>query len=251
MQVIELRNYLLKAGVTGDFIRYFEEHFLFSQREEGMHLLGQFEVVDEPSRFVWIRGFEDMRTRLRGLDGFYGGAFWQAHRAVANEMMLEHHNVHLLRPLGSIADLTGGLALEDRASEPPGAIPAYTGLVVVDFYRSHPGKLDHLVELFERQMRPALVEHGHQILGHFVAELTPNDYPRLPVIQDPTILVTLSAYRDREHHAAMHGEWSDGAAWAGMKRGELSAVLAKDVETIRLRPTAKSLICYQSAGSRD
>ena len=57
MRVIELRNYLLKDGATGDFIRYFEEHFLFSQREEGMHVVGQFEVVDEPNRFVWIRGF--------------------------------------------------------------------------------------------------------------------------------------------------------------------------------------------------
>ncbi len=249
MRVIELRNYLLKAGVTGDFIRYFEEHFLFSQREEGMYLLGQFAVIDEPSRFVWIRGFEDMRTRLRGLDGFYGGAFWQAHRSQANEMMLEHHNVHLLRPLGPIRELTEGLSLEDRASEPPGALSENTGLVVADFYRAQPGKLGHLVELFERQTRPALVEQGHQILGHFIAELTPNDYPRLPVIQDPTILVTLSAYRDREHHAAMHTEWSNSGAWARMKRGEISAALAKDVETIRLRPTAKSLIRYHAAGS--
>ena len=42
MQVVELRNYLLAEGATADFIRYFEEHFLFSQRDEGMHLLGQF-----------------------------------------------------------------------------------------------------------------------------------------------------------------------------------------------------------------
>ena len=55
MQVIELRNYLLQQGAP--FIRYFEEHFLLSQRAEGMHPLGQFEVVGEPDRFVWIRGF--------------------------------------------------------------------------------------------------------------------------------------------------------------------------------------------------
>ena len=51
MRVIELRNYLLRDGMTRDFLRYFEEHFLFSQREAGMHVLGQFEVVDAPSRF--------------------------------------------------------------------------------------------------------------------------------------------------------------------------------------------------------
>ena len=141
MKAIELRNYLLGPGRTRDFIRYFEEHFLFSQRDHGMHPLGQFEVVGEPDRFVWIRGFDDMRTRLRGLSAFYSGPFWQARRAEANAMMLEHHNVHLLRPLGSIAALTGGATLEDRASEPPGAVPPETGLVVADFYRTEPAKL--------------------------------------------------------------------------------------------------------------
>ena len=122
MQVIELRNYLLRPGAP--FIRYFEEHFLLSQRAEGMHPLGQFEVVGEPDRFVWIRGFDDMATRLRGLSAFYSGPFWHARRDEANAMMLEHHNVHLLRPLGSIAAMTGGATLEDRAPEPPGAVPA-------------------------------------------------------------------------------------------------------------------------------
>ena len=187
MQVIELRNYLLRQDAP--FIRYFEEHFLLSQRAEGMHPLGQFEVVGEPDRFVWIRGFDDMATRLRGLSAFYGGPFWHARRDEANAMMLEHHNVHLLRPLGSIAAMTGGATLEDRASEPPGAVRPETGLVVVDFYRTEPAKLGGLVELFEQRVRPALLEQGHHVLGHFVAELRPNDYPRLPVIQDPALLV--------------------------------------------------------------
>jgi len=248
MRVIELRNYLLKDGVTGDFIRYFEEHFLVSQREEGMHLLGQFAVVDEPNRFVWIRGFENMQTRVRGLSGFYGGPFWQAHRSEANGMMLESHNVHLLRPLGPIAALTGGLSFEDRASEPPGVLPPHTGLVAVDFYRTEPGALGRLVEFFEQHMQPALVKQGHQVRGHFVAELTPNDYPRLPVIQDATLLVVLSAYRDREHYATMRTEWSRSDAWCTILQGHMQALLVADVETIRLRPTAKSLIRYHSKG---
>lgn len=135
MQVVELRNYLLADGAKADFIRYFEEHFLFSQRDEGMHPLGQFEVVGAPNRFVWMRGFLDMPARFRGLTRFYGGAFWLARRDLANAMMREHHDVHLLRPLESIDTLTGGLSLEDRASEPPGIPRPDTGLVVVDFYR--------------------------------------------------------------------------------------------------------------------
>lgn len=207
-----------------------------------MHVLGQFELVDDPDRFVWIRGFENMEARRRGLSGFYGGPFWQAHRAEANETMLEFHKVHLLRPLGPVAEMTGGLSLEDRALEPPGAVPAHTGLVVMDFYRSKPGALGRLTEIFEQRVQPALMAQGHQILGHLVAEMTPNDYPGLPVMQDPDLLVVLAAYRDAEHLEALRAEGK------GSAHGELSMLLAAEVETIRLRPTAKSLIRYGGDG---
>lgn len=244
MQVIELRNYLLRPGAP--FIRYFEEHFLLSQRAEGMHPLGQFEVVGEPDRFVWIRGFDDMGTRVRGLSAFYSGPFWHARRDEANAMMLEHHNVHLLRPLGSIAAMTGGATLEGRPSEPPGAVRPETGLVVVDSYRTEPAKLGGLVELFEQRVRPTLLQQGHHVLGHFVAELRPNDYPRLPVIQDPTLLVVLSAYRDLEHYAAMRRDWRQGGPALS---GGMEPLLTGEVESICLRPTARSLIRYRGGGA--
>ena len=244
MRVIELRNYLLRDGMTRDFIRYFEEHFLFSQREEGMHVLGQFEVVGAPSRFVWIRGFEDMAARLRGLTGFYGGPFWQARRAEANGMILDSDDVHLVRPLEPAAALAGRQSLEDRASEPSGAVPADAGLVVADFYRAEPRTLDALVELFEQRVRPALLRGGHQVLGHFVAELAPNDYPRLPVAQDPTLLLVLSAYRDPGHCADLRAGWSHGGPWWSVLEGESRAPLAGDRVSLRLRPTARSLIRY-------
>src|SRR5262249_30399686 len=149
----------------------FEELFLVSQRDEGMHVLGQFEVVDEPSRFVWIRGFEDMEARLRGLRAFYEGPYWKAHRDEVNDLMLEWHDVHLRRPLAPIVALTGGLPLEARADEPAGAVPAATGVVAVDLCRGDPAELPRAVERFERQVRPALVAAGHRVLGHFVSEL--------------------------------------------------------------------------------
>jgi len=243
MQVVELRNYLLVEGATADFIRYFEEHFLFSQRDEGMHPLGQFEVVGEPNRFVWIRGFDDMPARFRGLSGFYGGAFWEAHCSRANAMMREHHNVHLLRPLGPTSILTGSLSLEDRASEPPGTLRPDTGLVAVDFYRAA-GALAPLVTFFEGRMQPALVEQGHQVLGHFVAEPTPNDYPRLPVVQDPALLVVVSAYRDHADYARLTTAWR----MTTTARDDLPALLTADVTTLLLRPTARSVIRYQRPG---
>jgi len=236
MRVIELRNYRLADGRTGEFIRYFEEHFLVSQRDEGMHVLGQFAVVDHPDRFVWIRGFADRAARLRGLTGFYDGAFWLARRETANAMILEHHDVHLLRPLDAIERMTGGASLDDRAREPAGLTPPSTGLVVVDFYRAA-GARERLVDVFEARVRPALADHGYAVVGHFVAELTPNDYPRLPATQDPALLVVLTACRDQAHHARLTAGWRLPA--------EARALLTADVTTLLLRPTARSLVRFQ------
>jgi hypothetical protein len=245
MRAIELRNYLLKDGARERFIRYFEDHFLFELRDEGMYPLGQFEVVGAPSRFAWIRGFDDMRARRRALEGFYGGPVWHARRDEANAMMLEHHDVHLLRPLGPLAALTGGMSLENLASAPSGQIPSSTGLVVVDFYRAATETLPRLVDLFEERVRPALAARGHRVLGHFVAELARNDYPRLPVIQDPTLLAVVSAYRDREHYAALRDRPEREDATAAMR-----ALLTAAPTTLCLRPTARSLIRYDEARAR-
>jgi hypothetical protein len=243
MAVIELRNYLLAPGRARDFMRYFEEHFLQSQRDHGMHPLGQFELVDEPDRFVWIREFDDMAARLRGLTGFYSSPFWLARRDAANAMIRDHENVHLLRPLAPVAALTGGASADDTAAAPAGSVPADTGLIVADFYRFTPAALGRAVELFEQEVRPALVAGGHQILGHFVAELAPNDYPRLAVIQDPGVLVVMTAYRDPEHLHEARREWSAQGPAGNWSR------LAAGVTRMQLRPTARSLIRYHSGAT--
>jgi hypothetical protein len=245
--VLELRNYLLRKGEAANFLRYFEERFLFSQREVGMHVLGQFAVVGEPDRFAWIRGFESMAAREQGLTAFYGGPVWKEHGPGANRMLVDHENVHLLKPLGEVGSLTEGLALEDRAAEPAGVVPAGSGFLVADFYRARPGARGRLVALFENRLRPALIAQGHAILGHFVAELTPNGYPRLKVHQDPNLLVVLSAYRDGEEQRARRRAWSASAAWRGRLEGEMGALLAAPVEELHLRPSARSLMRYWGA----
>jgi hypothetical protein len=210
MAIFEIRNYVMQPGRTREFIRYFEENFLFSQRDEGMDVLGQFEVVGEPDRFVWIRRFEDMESRLRGLSGFYGGPYWKARRTTANEMIVDSDHVHLLRSVGPADALTGGLSLEDRASEPAGEVPD-GGLVAVDFYRAEPGGLGRVIEAFE----------GYEVPGRFVTETAVNDFPALPVIQEENLFVVISARGEGEAAPRVPGA---------------------EVETMLLRPTARSLI---------
>ena len=247
MTVLELRNYLLRPGAAADFIRHFEQHFLDSQRAEGMQPLGQFTLEGEPDRFVWIRGFQDMAARLRGLRGFYGGAFWLERREATNAMLLDHENVHLLRPLAPIADLTGGITPEARAAEPTGVLDPRSGVVTVDFYRSAPAALDALVDRFERIAHPALIAAGHRILGHFVSESRPNDYPRLAVIQDPSLLVVIGAYRDRDECTRLRRDWR---ARGPAGEGSMRPLLASDVATLYLHPTLRSLIRYPTNGGQ-
>ena len=96
-----------------------------------------------------------------------------------------------------------------------------------------------MVGFFEERLQPALVARGQQVLGHFVAELAPNDYPRLPVTQDADLLVVLSAYPDRERHASGGDRLAPAEA--------MCALLAGDVSTLLLRPTARSLIRWHAA----
>ena len=66
LNTFELRNYLIQPGQRDHFIDYFEAHFIGSQQAVGMHVLGQFRMMGEPDRFVWLRGFTDRAARLAG-----------------------------------------------------------------------------------------------------------------------------------------------------------------------------------------
>jgi NIPSNAP len=51
-QLVEFRNYEIVPGGIDAFVQHFEEHFLESQEELGMDVVGQFRVADDPQRFV-------------------------------------------------------------------------------------------------------------------------------------------------------------------------------------------------------
>ncbi|MGH7564406.1 MAG: NIPSNAP family protein [Gemmatimonadota bacterium] len=216
IRVVEFRNYRLRPGVREAFIDYFEEHFLDSQEELGMRVLGQFRLAGEPDRFVWVRGFEDMALRRKALEAFYGGPYWDRWKGPANDMMIEWDRVHLLRPR------EGAWGLGDRVhdSPPPGRAEP-TG-VMATFCRAASGGPDGALE---ERMGAALQDRGHTILGRFVTETAENDFPALPVIQEPNLVVILSLHPDRP------------------KGGDLKRALSEDpeiLEVLELEPTDRS-----------
>jgi len=167
IKVIELRNYLLKPGTRDQFIDYFETHFIDSQNELGGYPLRQFRIKDIEDRFFWIRGFENMDTRSKFLPAFYGGAVWKEFGPAANDMMLEWHNVHLLKPLPGDKNINRDVFAGRK------------GITVIDYYTARDGRLDELIN-FLKTASSFLQSLNIYDTTLWISEMTENDFPRLP-----------------------------------------------------------------------
>lgn len=226
--LIELRQYTLHPGKRDVLIELFEREFVESQEEQGMKVVGTFIDLDRPDRFVWLRGFRDMDSRLAGLTAFYGGPVWQANRAAANATMIDSDNVFLLQAFGS----SGEFVLPASRPAPGEAAPA--GLVTATIYHlKSPAKA--AARLFEEEVRPDLEAAGIPVLASFVPVDSRNNFPRLPVREGEAVLVWFAAFADDADRLS-HRPAMDRAAQ------RLAPMLSRDPELLRLKPTARSLI---------
>ena len=186
--VIELRNYVIKAGGRDQFIDYFEKNFIAPQESLHGYLLGQYRVKNSDNNFCWIRGFENMRTRSSFLPAFYFGPVWKQHKAVANSMLANNDNVYLLQPLVLKNDSLLTANTIQRADLFPGK-----GIAVVDFYIANT-RLNELLRLFAREYLPLATASGVQHITLWTSVPEVNDFPKLPVFQDRNLLVTISFF---------------------------------------------------------
>jgi hypothetical protein len=189
IQVLELRNYLLKENKTGEFSSYFNKHFVKPMNELGGYTIGQYKINEVNNRFVWMRGFTDMKTRIKFLNDFYvDSPVWKEFGPGANDMMINSDNVYLLRPFNpnkaSREQRKGiNIAFLDMA------------VTVVEFYICN-GTRERVIELFESAYLPFLKTLDIHTTTLWVSEMSKNDFPRLPVFQDDNLLLTITTYRD-------------------------------------------------------
>ncbi|RPE80142.1 NIPSNAP family protein [Vulcaniibacterium tengchongense] len=61
--VIELRRDALRPGRREALVHLFQRGLVEPQEAVGMHGIGPFRDLDDPDRFVWLRGFPDMAAR--------------------------------------------------------------------------------------------------------------------------------------------------------------------------------------------
>jgi len=235
--VVELRQYTLVPGGRETLIGLFEREFIETQEATGMTVIGQFRDLNNPDRFVWLRGFSDMDARATQLQGFYGGPVWKAHRETANATMIDSDNVILLRPTSPNA----GFQLENVSRAPVGSTNKREGILVVTIYHLGTRNEVDFGTFFERELQPHLTNAGVSVLASFVTETHPNTFPRLPVREDANVFVWFSRFPDREDYERAAATMSES-----MRRRKVTTKLAEltreQPEVLLLSPTARSLL---------
>lgn len=234
-RVFELRDYSLHPGRRDDLIDLFEREFIESQEALGSRVVATFRCLDDPDRFVWLRGFADWATRFSALDGFYTSAVWRAHRDGANATIADSDNVLLLRQ-------TAGTLPADPAARPPlGARDIPPSVIVATTYFPQPGAGADFAAFFARELDPLLAAHGAQPLASFTTARGANNYPRLPVRENESVFISLVRFRSLTACAAHETTLRALTVWRAAEQAIMQRVVAP-AETMRLQPTARSLL---------
>jgi hypothetical protein len=209
-RVIELRQYTLHPGQRDVLIELFEREFVESQEAVGMDVIATFRDLDNPDRFVWLRGFPDMEARAKSLAAFYGGPAWKAHRDAANATMTDSDNVLLLKPAWNGSGFAaGGVRAPVRATTLPKAI-----ITATICYFDTPVPHNFIASFREAA--------GAETIAALVAETDANTFPALPIRAGENVLI-----------------WFSLAGAAAPLTRELGRMIAKR-ELLRLLPTARS-----------
>jgi hypothetical protein len=192
--IVELRQYTLRPGERDTLIELFDGHFIEPQEAAGMSLIGQFRDVDNPDRFVWLRGFSDMDARAAGLQAFYGGPVWKANRDAANATIIDSDNVLLLRPVSEGSTFSDVRAVNNFYA------------VEILYLREPTGGF---ADIFEARILPELRGHA-SIVAYFETCSHPNNFPVLPIRDDENVLLWFAAFPDRGSFDR-YGSWIDRA----------------------------------------
>jgi len=229
--VVELRQYTLRPGQRDVLIDLFDRELVESQEAAGMAIVGQFCDLDDPDRFVWIRGFASMPSRAAALSSFYGGPVWKQHAAAANVTMIDSDNVLLLRPATAQSGFPAPTAPRPPAGQLAPAAPSC--LLGTLYFRDRPFD-QAFTSFFESEVRPLLAERGAAPLAWLQTEYAGNTFPALPVRTGEHVFAWFARFPGPGHLDAYLRAPGFSPALAGMITGE--------PQRLRLAPTSRSLL---------
>lgn len=230
--IVELRQYTLHRNRRDDLIELFDRAFIEPQEAQGMRVIGQFCDLDDPDRFVWLRGFDDMARRREALTAFYDGPVWGAHRDAANATMLDSDNVLLLRP----PHADGGFALPARGDGDAASA------ITATLHYLDAAQVAAFVDFFERVLRPRFEADGAKVLASFVTETAENSFPRLPVRSGEHVMVWFARFDDARAQAAFAERRRHDSGWRDAAPESLLPAFMRKPEVLRLAPTRRSAL---------
>lgn len=232
--VVELRQYTLHPGQRETLIDLFDREFVETQEAAGTTVLGQFRDLDDPDRFVWLRGFGDMPARAEALTRFYGGPVWRAHARQANATMVDFDDVLLLRPVTPRSGFPAP-ASPCPPADADAATPPPSSAVLATIYRRDRPFDDELAAWVDRDVRSALAGSGAEPLACLQTEHAENTFPALPVRAGENVVVWFARFTGTaalDDHLRAHPTAPPA----------LAAHLTGPPQHLRLTPTARSLL---------
>jgi hypothetical protein len=231
--VFELRQYTLYGGQRDTLISLFEKNFIEPQEAVGAHVIGTFRDIDDPDRFVWIRGFRDMPARQQSLQDFYGSSpAWIAHKKEANAAMIDSDNVLLLRPPSSQPKF---LRTVTNAS-------ASNAVYSVTIY--YLGGVDtvQFAHFFDHAVRPHLNTLGAHPMATLATNDVPNNFPRLPVRERDRIFLWIARWSSIADHESFSAQMRAWTGWRDACPETVLPALMRKPEQLRLKPTTRSML---------
>jgi hypothetical protein len=236
--VLELRQYKIVSGQRDTFIPLFEREFVETQEVLGIRLVGQFRERGDPNRFVWLREFPDMVHRGKQLADFYYGPVWKAHRDQANPLLDDNDDVLLLRAAAVGDDFA--VSREPRATL-DGPAPPH-GMVVAHILYLWKDPTIGFASFFDSKVKPALEQAGLPVVGVFVPETEPNNFPRLPVRQSEKLLVWFTRVTDQVAYDRAWKKLLQSAVWRGSISAQFADAQERPQQVLHLDPTRRSAL---------
>ena len=183
-----------------------------------------------------------MARRPRALSDYYAGLAWKEHSVIANSTIIDSGNVLLLRPAKPNAGFSNAeieVALVRR--RPPTARGPGLGLISANIVYLRKQTPASFVDYFERNVRPLHEAAGAWVVAKYVSEDSANNFPQFPIRENERVFVWFSRFANQEAFERYQRNLAASRTWH-LINGRLSVWTGRPIETLRLIPTARSLL---------
>jgi hypothetical protein len=108
--IVEVRTYRIAPGKRDDFIKFFEQHSAPALQSYGMKVVGPLIDLENPNRFIFLRGFPSIEDLHRMKDEFYRSRLWKEELEHIAMPVLESYDV-------TLCETSAGFVMDDLREE--------------------------------------------------------------------------------------------------------------------------------------